>query len=344
MTRARVVAVPQSAGAGGAELALARLARELPAHGFDVEIAGGLALGGLEAGGWPRSVLAWPRARRLSRSADLVWLNGLVAQRIAPALGDRPIVPYVHDFPAFTPRPWRSERFWRRAPVVLCNSRAVAERAASLGAPAERLRVVHAPVDPPAPAPRPEWADGRPVVGFAGRIEPRKGVLDLVRAAREVDARFVIAGGDDFGTEAGYARAVRAEAGDNVVFLGRVENAAGLMGWFDVVALPSREEPFGLAAAEALAAGTPVVATRCGGPEEFVVPGVNGELVPAADPTALAAALSATLPRAAEMAAAARESAARFATARVAADVAAAFREALKASVRPAPPPPEGLP
>ena len=330
MTRARVLAVAQSAGSGGAELALARLARELPSHGFDVEIASGLALGGLEAGGWPRAVLAWPRARRLARSADLVWLNGLVAQRLAPALGDRPLAPYVHDFPAFTPRPWRSERFWRRTPVVLCNSQAVAERAASLGAPAERLRVVHAPVDAPAPAPRPDWADGTPVVGFAGRIEPRKGVLDLVRAAREVDARFVIAGADDFGTEAGYVRAVRDEAGENVSFLGRVEDAAGLMEWFDVLALPSHEEPFGLAAAEALAAGTPVVASRCGGPEEFIVSGVNGELVPVGDPPALAAALRATLTRAPAMAAAARESAARFATARVAADVAEAFREALE--------------
>ena len=330
MTQARVLAVAHSAGRGGAEIALERLARALPEHGFEVEIAT-LSLGKLERGGWPRAVLAWPRARRLvhRRRPEIVLLNGLVPQRAAPVLGE-PLVPYLHDFPPFTPRPWRSERFWSRVPVVLCNSQAVADRAAALGAPRDRLRVVYAPVDAPTAASRPAWADGRPVVGFAGRIEPRKGVLDLVRAARSLEAHVVVAGGDDFGTEGAYGDAVRAEAPDGVTFLGPVDDASALMEWFDVLALPSHEEPFGLAAAEALAAGTPVVATRSGGPEEMIEPGRNGELVPVGDPAALAEALASLLPRAKSMAGAARASAARFATERVAADVAAAFREALR--------------
>ena len=51
--------------------------------------------------------------------------------------------------------------------------------------------------------------------------------------------------------------------------------------------VPSRSETFSAVAAEALASGTPVVATRCGGPEDFVTPDV-GRLVPIENPAALA--------------------------------------------------------
>ena len=61
-----------------------------------------------------------------------------------------------------------------------------------------------------------------------------------------------------------------------------------------VVVLPSRAESFGAVLVEALACGTPVVATRCGGPEDIVRDGV-GELVPVEDPVALAEALGRVL-------------------------------------------------
>src|SRR5215213_6220278 len=106
--RPRVLAVAQSANLGGAELALARIAERLPELGFDVEMASpgrgaahglpvdGLAevrapahrlpVGGLAEGAWPRAVLGWPRARRLARGFDLVLLNGIVTQRLAPVM------------------------------------------------------------------------------------------------------------------------------------------------------------------------------------------------------------------------------------------------------------------
>src|SRR3954447_18804245 len=83
--RPRVLAVAQSADPGGAELALKRLAERLPDHGFDVEIAQ-LPIGSVERGGWPRAVVSWPRAKRKARSADLVLLNGVATQRLAPAM------------------------------------------------------------------------------------------------------------------------------------------------------------------------------------------------------------------------------------------------------------------
>jgi glycosyltransferase involved in cell wall biosynthesis len=183
---------------------------------------------------------------------------------------------------------------------------------------------VYPPVEAVAPLERPAWAVG-PVVGFVGRIQPSKGVADLVRAMRDVDARLVVVG-DGAGP---YADSVRRDAGDDVTFVGRVGDARGLMPWFDVVAVPSHREAFGTVAAEALAAGTPVVATRGGGIEEYVVPGRNGDLVMPGDVDALAEAIRRLLPRAASMAKAAREDAARFRTEVVAADVAEALREAL---------------
>jgi len=60
----------------------------------------------------------------------------------------------------------------------------------------------------------------------------------------------------------------------------------------DVVAVPSRREPLGLAAVEALACGTPVIAANVGGLREVVRDGENGLLIPPDDAVALAAALS----------------------------------------------------
>jgi glycosyltransferase involved in cell wall biosynthesis len=122
---------------------------------------------------------------------------------------------------------------------------------------------------------------------------------------------------------------VRREAGERTIFTGPVADARALMSWFDVLALPSHREAFGMVAVEALAAGTPVVAARGGGTEEFVVPGRNGDLVAPGDVDALAEAIRRVLPRAPSMADAAREGAERFRTQAVAANVARALREAL---------------
>jgi glycosyltransferase involved in cell wall biosynthesis len=269
--------------------------------------------------------LSWPRAHRLARRFDLVLLNGIVTQRLAPAMTASTIVPYVHELADSPPRAWGSARFWRSAPVVLCACEAVAQRCRAFGAPADRLRTVYAPVEQVEPAPRPDWADG-PVVGYVGRIEEAKGTLDLVQAVQSVDGARLVLVGDGRGP---YAEAVRSSLDGRAVELGRVEDARPLLPWFDVVAVPSQREAFGTVAAEALAAGTPVVATRSGGIEEYVVPGENGDLVPPNDPELLAKAIRALLPNAARMAEAARKSAERFEAGRVTASVAEALNEAM---------------
>ena len=64
-----------------------------------------------------------------------------------------------------------------------------------------------------------------------------------------------------------------------------------VMAAFDVLAISSSSEGFSLAAIQAMAAGTPVVATRSGGPEQMITDEKDGLLVPAGSPVDLAQAV-----------------------------------------------------
>ena len=226
-----------------------------------------LAVGGLEHGAGARAVASWPRARKLSKDAEITYLNGTVAGRLLPALRGHTTVLHVHDIVERVPRHWHG------ADLVLADSKAVGGRLDPLD-----VHVIGCPVelDPaPTPAPWPARDGGTgPVVGFVGRLIPRKGALDLVKAAPAIraarpDVRVVIVGDDPYeDEEAEYAAAVRASA--NIDHVGRVAEAAGILGHLDVLVLPSRQEPFGTVVAEAMAAGTPVVATRVDGLPELV--------------------------------------------------------------------------
>lgn len=315
-----MVAIAPVDHAGGAEIGLLRLLGRLHDAGWALTMttpgdgplaaaarAGGLhterlPVGGLATGTGARAVASWPAARRLARAHDVVYLNGTVCGRLLPAVTGARTVLHVHDLVERVPR------HWRRADVILADSRAAAAR---LGALAARTHVTGCPIEPDPPAIEPPWtADGRPVVGYVGRIEPRKGVLDLVRAAPHIRARVVVVGDDVYGTDPGYLAAV--EAAHEIERFGWVEGAAGLMERLDVLVLPSLAEPFGTVLAEALNAGTPVVATRVGGLEEVVEDGVTGRLVAPGDPAALAGAVNEVLERRDEMGAAGRQRAARW--------------------------------
>nr|WP_245974668.1 glycosyltransferase [Thermomonospora umbrina] len=145
----------------------------------------------------------------------------------------------------------------------------------------------------------------RPRVLCIGRMVPRKGIDTVIEAMPEVPgAELIVAGGPggdelDDDPEVRRLRALAAEHGvaDRVVFLGRVphDEAPALMRSADVVVSVPWYEPFGMVPVEAMACGTPVIASAVGGHLDTVIDGVTGLQVPPRDPVALADRLRATL-------------------------------------------------
>jgi glycosyltransferase involved in cell wall biosynthesis len=117
------------------------------------------------------------------------------------------------------------------------------------------------------------------------------------------------------------------------VFAGARRDITALMGAFDLFVQPSRWEGFGITLLEAMAAGTPIVATSVGGVPEVVVHGETGLLVPPGSPEELARACAALLrdrDRAARLARAGRARVeSRFRIERLAEETAALYRELL---------------
>ncbi|MBN2209248.1 MAG: glycosyltransferase family 4 protein [Candidatus Coatesbacteria bacterium] len=132
------------------------------------------------------------------------------------------------------------------------------------------------------------------------RIHPVKGVMDFVDAAGLVrescrEAFFVIAGEEavtsleNLGFTAKLQRGIEVLGmADRFRFLGFQDDVGSILAGSDVLVHPAHKEPFGLAVAEASAAGLPVVASRVGGIPETIVEGENGFLVAPRDVTQLA--------------------------------------------------------
>jgi D-inositol-3-phosphate glycosyltransferase len=191
------------------------------------------------------------------------------------------------------------------------------------GAEPERICVVPCGVDTEAFRPL-RQVDAREALGrdqcerlvlFVGRIEQIKGIDVLLEAlgllfARRPDLRhevcLVVVGGaldpNDDAPEIEKLEELRRlvhahRMEDNVDFVGSVDQKR-LALWYDaadVCAVPSLTESFGLVALEAMACGTPVVATRVGGLQTVVEHGESGLLVPANDHQALATAIEQVL-------------------------------------------------
>jgi len=140
------------------------------------------------------------------------------------------------------------------------------------------------------------------LVVFVGKLAYFKGVDVLINAAQDYHERLdqavltLIIGDGELADE--LKSMVTSLGLNNIHFLGHQsqEKLRGLYSVADVSVVPSRREPFGLVAIEALACGTPVVATAEGGLAEIINEDV-GTLVPVDDPMALSNAISQELLR-----------------------------------------------
>jgi glycogen synthase len=194
--------------------------------------------------------------------------------------------------------------------VIVCSQAMRAEVTDVLGAGPSSVVVIPGAVDAAAWSPAPaalvaarrRWRSPRgALVVAAGRLEWEKGFTTLLRAlpvvrAQDPAVRTVIVGTGSYrSTLERLVAALGPPAGPGapVELPGRLDQPelAALMAVADVVVVPSRYEPFGLVALEAMAVGTCVVVTRTGGLAETVADDVTGRVVDVGDVDGLTAAL-----------------------------------------------------
>ncbi|MEZ5182468.1 MAG: glycosyltransferase family 4 protein [Acidimicrobiales bacterium] len=227
------------------------------------------------------------RATARATPADLVYVNGATPPTAAllraldPA-PDVPVVLHVHELDVGL-RGSLDEADRRllldRAQHVIAVSEAVAALLRTgHGVAPERITVCEGFVDVAAIAPRPRAevraelgiAADAAVVGSVGLPDWRKDPEHLLRAVARLDdpqVEVLWVGGDPASTDGRHLRdeAARLGLGARVHHVAHRADVAGLLGAFDVFALPAREDALPLAALEAGAAGLPLACFRTGG-------------------------------------------------------------------------------
>ena len=268
---------------------------------------------------WDMASTVFKLARLIKREGfDLVFTNsakGDIYGSLAGWLAGRPVIWRLHDIvntDAFSAlNVWMFKTFANLfAREVLAISQAVKDALIAQGVSQSKVKVAYNGVEledakrgVPVQEVRARWdidVDA-PLAGMVGRLVDWKGPDYFVEAAALVadkipEARFMLVGDAVFG-EGGYVDALKArttELGieDRVVFTGFRDDVSDIMACLDLLVHASiLPEPFGLVLIEAMAQGTPVVASSGGGVEEIVEDGVSGMVVPPRDARVMAEAM-----------------------------------------------------
>lgn len=194
---------------------------------------------------------------------------------------------------------WVERTAYQNADGVVAVSQAMRTDVHQLyGVPDERIRVIHNGIDPDQYRPtqdravlqRHGIAADTPYVLFVGRITRQKGIIHLVRAIQYLrpGVQVVLCAGapdtEDIGREmAEKVEQARHATANPIHWIAQVLPKEEIIPLYAQAALfvcPSVYEPFGIINLEAMACGTPVVASAVGGIKEVVVPGETGLLVP----------------------------------------------------------------
>jgi glycosyltransferase involved in cell wall biosynthesis len=257
-----------------------------------------------------RTLVALVRLVRLLRRSDpdVVWVNTITVPvwLLAGRLARVRVLCHVHEAEEEQPR---AVRLALVSPMVLAHV-IVANSAAArrslvdvVRRLADRVLVVHNGVplpDQPLRAVRERSPDDPLRLVVVGRLSPRKGTdvaIDALARVREagVDATLVVCGstfpGYEWFEDELRARAAAPDLRGHVTFAGYVHPTWPALEQADVVLVPSRAEPFGNTAVEALHAGRPVVVSAIQGLAEIVADDAHGVRVPPGDAPALASAV-----------------------------------------------------
>jgi glycosyltransferase involved in cell wall biosynthesis len=199
--------------------------------------------------------------------------------------------------------PYAVRLFLRFADGIVAVSTGVAADLARTGKiPMERIIVIHNPVLTPEyfrklAEPQMDFFlpdPGKPLILSVGRLVRSKDFETLFRAFAEVrksvPSRLLILGEGEQRSELERLVSILKLEGD-IMMPGYSHNPYAHMLRAKLLVLPSVYEAFGNVVVEALAAGTPVVATDCPGPREILENGRFGELVPAQDVAAMTKAI-----------------------------------------------------
>jgi glycosyltransferase involved in cell wall biosynthesis len=269
-----------------------------------------------------RHVAAALLVGRLARGADVVYSTGMVGRTsLGAAAVNAPLVLKLTSDPVFERAlRWRLAgpdltRFQRdrgvaigalrharnlalgRASRLVVPSRALGDLAVSWGVPAAKIALVRNPVAPPALEPRAELRRRHGFTGrtlaYAGRLVPQKALEDALEAVRRHDRLSLVLAGDGPHRDRLERLARRLGLEERARFLGPRPRATvfELLRAADAALLSSAWENFPHMAVEALAVGTPVIATDAGGVTEIVSDGWNGLVVPTRDVDRLTAAI-----------------------------------------------------
>ena len=262
-----------------------------------------------------RHLMAASLIRERARRNDVVYSTGMLGRTaLGAGTARRPFVAKLTQDPAFE-RALRRGQFSgdpvefqasdaartlrkardaevRRAAHVVCPSSFLADLVRGWGIPAERISVLPNPT-PPLPELPPREPHDRPLLAFAGRMTAPKALgvtLDAVAEVPEVDLELA---GDGDERAALEARAHELGLDGRVRFLGSLprDEVLALFHRADAALLSSAWENFPHTLVEALAVGTPAIATDVGGVREIVTHGQNGLLVSPDNPSALAGAI-----------------------------------------------------
>ena len=204
----------------------------------------------------------------------------------------------VLEAPTLSPlHGWITRHALARAGAITATGRKLADATVPYAPAGANIHVIPYGVDLDVFRPVPRAATARVTVGAVARLSPEKGLDHLLRAVARlrdegVDLDLVLAGE---GPSRGALERLTDELAlrDRVEFAGEVAHSdvPAILQRFDIFAMPSTWEGFGVSAIEASAMELPIVASNIHGIPDVVLDGETGLLVPAADIGALADAL-----------------------------------------------------